>query len=143
MPADAASREGAHARFQFLERERLGEVIVGAEVEAAHAGFDAVLRGEDQHGQLAAAPAQALQHLEAVHPGKADVEDQQVEFEARDRAIGLGAGRDAVDRVPALAQARRETIGQNRVVFGDQNPHPARPPFAASWSPHVLRLERP
>ena len=132
LAARGASREGAYPRFQLLERERLGEVIVRPEVEAAHTGFDTVLRGEDQDGQLAAAPAKALQDLEAVHPGKADVEDQQVEFEARYRAIGLGAGGDAVHRVPVLAQAHRETIGQDRVVFGDQNPHPARPPFAVS-----------
>ncbi len=123
----AAARERAHARLQLLERERLGEIVVGAEVEAAHAVLDAVLRGEDQHRQFAAPAAQALQHFEPAHLRQAEVEDQQVEFEARDRAIGFGAGRHAVHRVARIAQAAQQTVGQNRVVFGDQNPHPARP----------------
>ena len=83
LTAGAAACERAHARFQLLQRERLGQIVVGAQVEPAHAVLDAVLRGENQHGQLAAPAAQALQHLESAHLRQADVQDEQVEFEAR------------------------------------------------------------
>jgi hypothetical protein len=53
-----APRTSAHARLEFGQRERLGHVVVGAEVQALHAFVDAVGRGQDQHGHHGAARAQ-------------------------------------------------------------------------------------
>jgi hypothetical protein len=89
--AQAAPRERAHPRLQLLQRERLGHVVVGAQVQALDALLDAVGRGEDQHRHAAAAPAQLAQHLEAVHLGQAQVQDQQVELVRRQRGVGLAA----------------------------------------------------
>ena len=76
--AVAAAQLRAHAGQQFGEAERLGDVVVGAGVEAADGVHLAVLRGEedDRHGR--AALAHALADLEAVDAGQPDVEDQQV-----------------------------------------------------------------
>ena len=68
----------AHAREQLGEPERLGDVVVGAGVEAADRVHLAVLRGQedDRHGR--AALADALADLQAVDARQPDVEDQQV-----------------------------------------------------------------
>jgi len=44
-----AARQGPDAREELAEVERLGEVIVGAGVEALHARLDSVARGQHQH----------------------------------------------------------------------------------------------
>jgi hypothetical protein len=70
----AAAQERVDARQQLAERERLGEVVVGAGVEAGDAILDAAARGEDQDQRRVAGGAQAAQQLAAVLVGKAEVE---------------------------------------------------------------------
>ena len=77
--AAAGAQPGADAREQLLEHERLGDVVVGAEVEPGDRVGDLVARGEHEHRQLLAAGAQRAQDREAVLARQADVEDQQVE----------------------------------------------------------------
>ncbi|MGF6537568.1 hypothetical protein OKW32_000854 [Paraburkholderia youngii] len=74
--AGTAPRQRAHAGFEFVQREGLGHVIVGAEVEAFDAFVDTVCGGQDQHGQVRIARAQAAQHLEPGHARQAQIEDQ-------------------------------------------------------------------
>jgi hypothetical protein len=128
-----APRQRPHAGFQLLERERLGKIVVGAEVETAHAGLDAILRRQDEHSQFGAFRAEPLQHLETVHPGKAEVEDQEIELEARDRGEHFGAGGHAVDRITAFAEPCGKTIRQDGIILGNQNAHPARPQVPPRW----------
>ena len=73
---------GAQARDQLLGLERLGEIVVGAGVEAGHLVRPAVARGQHQHRHLDALLAPAVEDGEAVDLGQAEVED--------DRVIGLG-----------------------------------------------------
>jgi len=139
--AGRPASQGPDAGQQFLERERLRQVVVRAEVETTHAILHAVLCGENQHGHFPGPGAKALQHLEPAHLGQAEIEDQQVEFEARNRVIGCGAGGDTVHGVSRIPKAAHQTLGQNRVVLGDQYPHPARSPFAAARMPRVDIVE--
>jgi hypothetical protein len=74
--ARAAPGQGAHARFEFVQREGFGHVVVGAEVETLDAFVDAVRGGQDQHGQVRIARAQAAQHLEPGHARQAQIENQ-------------------------------------------------------------------
>jgi hypothetical protein len=57
--------------------ERLVDIVVGPEVEAQDLVDLLVLGGEDDHRQVGG-PAQAAQHLHAVHPGHLDVQYGQV-----------------------------------------------------------------
>jgi hypothetical protein len=72
------TREGLDARQQFLERERLGHVIVGAGAQRLHLGVHRVLRGEHQHRTLESTRAQRAQHRQPVLSGQPHVEDDQV-----------------------------------------------------------------
>ncbi|MDR9158743.1 hypothetical protein FEP45_03792 [Burkholderia multivorans] len=102
--AGAAPRQRAHARLELVQRERLGHVVVGAEIEPFHALVDAVGGGQDQDREIGIARAQALQHVEPGHFGQAEIEDQQVESLHRQRGIGLDAALHVVDRIARLAE---------------------------------------
>ncbi len=70
-----AAKKGAQAGEEFAEFEGLGEVIVGAGIEAFDAVVNAVFRGEHQNGSALAAGANGFADGETVHAGDHDVED--------------------------------------------------------------------
>jgi len=102
--ASATPRQRTHARFEFVEREGLGHVVVCAEVEALDAFVDAVGRGQDQHGQVRIARAQPPQHFEAGHFRQAQIEDEEIESLHRQRGIGFRARLHMVNGVCRLAE---------------------------------------
>ena len=58
--------------------ERLGDVVVGAGVEALDLVAPAVARGQDQDQHGAAVLAPLLEHAHAVQLGQAQIEDHRV-----------------------------------------------------------------
>ena len=76
----AASQQGLDPHHQLLQVEGLGQVVVGAGVEAAHLVFDAAQGGEHQDRDLGGAliAAQALAKGEPIHPGQHQVQQDQV-----------------------------------------------------------------
>jgi len=110
-----------HARQQLARVERLGEVVVGAELEAAHAIDVVAARGQDQHRTLAVAP-QLDQHVEAGLQRQHHVEDREVELARPQRA---GAGLAVVHRLDLqalLAEEIAEHRAQFAIVFDQQDP---------------------
>ncbi len=89
--ADAAAQQCLDPRFQLGQFERLGQVIVGTEVEPVHAVADLAARGEHQYRQRLATLAQARQHLKAVEPWQADIENRQRIVLAGQRQVGGNA----------------------------------------------------
>ncbi len=115
--AGAAPGQGAHPRFQFRQGERLGHVVVGAQVEALDALLDRVGGGEDQHRQQGRAGAQAAQHFQAGHARQAEVEDEEVELLGGEGGVGVGAVAHAIDRVAGLAQGARQPVREYAIIF--------------------------
>ena len=118
-----AADQRAHARLQLGELERLGEVVVGAEVQARDPVLDRIAHGEDQHRHAGAARAQALQHLEAVHLGQSQVEQHQVELvrgEARSASWPLAARCTLCED---WSRARSTACGEHVVVLDQEDPH--------------------
>ena len=73
-----APGHGAQPGHQDRERERLGQVVVGAGVEALHLVPLAVLGGEHQDRGPVLLRAQGLADLVAVDPGEHQVEHDRV-----------------------------------------------------------------
>ncbi|GAB3874278.1 hypothetical protein GCM10029964_015980 [Kibdelosporangium lantanae] len=107
-------------RHQLTRAERLGDVVVRAQVQSQQ---EIVLRGpggEHQHRQVGLAP-QDPAHVQAVHTGQHDVEDQQV------GAVPA----DLVERVPAVVhdhhgvllafQVAPDQLGLFGVVLGEDD----------------------
>ncbi len=102
-----AANQRPHARAEFVEIERLDEVIVCAGVEALHAVGHRIARGDDQHRQRVAARTQRAQHVETVALGQAEVEQHEIVGLARRRAERRFAVFHPVDREAFAAQCLR------------------------------------
>ncbi|KAG1253860.1 hypothetical protein G6F65_017281 [Rhizopus arrhizus] len=103
-----------HARFEFVQRERLDQIVIGTEVEHAHAFGQAIARGHHQYRQAITALAQALQHIAAVQLRQAQVQHQQRVLGGAQRSIGVRAIVDVVDHMPLPAQRGAQAGGNVR-----------------------------
>ncbi len=120
-----AAQQGADARLQLGEVEGLGEVIVGACIEAGDALLHAVERGQHHHRQGGLFGAHLLQHGQAVDQGQAEIEHADVEILLQQQVLGDRAVGGDFDLEAAGFQAGGERIGQDGVVFGEQEFHRA------------------
>ena len=144
-----AAQPRLDAREQLHHLERLGQIVVGAELQADHLVDHLAARGQHDHRRLDALLAQVAQHVEAVLPGQHHVEQQQIERLLRARAPAP-RGRPCADSTTvALAPepiAQREH--QPGLVFDDQDAAPrhecgadrahVRPSFASRR--HAVRV---
>ena len=73
-----APQERLDPAHQLAQPERLGQVVVGAELEADDLVDLVVARRQDEDRHLGAGRAEAAEDLEAVHAGQADVEHDEV-----------------------------------------------------------------
>ena len=121
--AGRTADQGAQPRQHFLDVERLGDIVVGAGIDARNLVAPAVAGGEDQHRHLAPGTAPSLENGQPVHLRQADVED--------DRVVGLGiaeemallaiAGR--IDGIAGIGQRCDELAIELGIVFNDENAH--------------------
>jgi hypothetical protein len=103
----AAPQDGAQPGLQLARLERLGEVVVGADLQPDHAVHRLAAGGQHQDRHVAGA-AQAAAEVEPVGVGQHEVEDHRVE---------------ALAPQPCLAVARRAGKGQAKArpakIVGD------------------------
>ena len=118
--AGRAAQQRADARQHFLEMERLGDIVVGAGVEALHLVAPAVARGEHQHRHGAAGAAPGLQHRDAVHLRQADVEDDRVVGLGLAEVMALLAVEGAVDHIAGVGQRGGELAVEVGIVLDDE-----------------------
>jgi hypothetical protein len=122
LPA-RSPQQRPQAREQLLERERLGQVVVGARLQPGDAVPDALARREHEHRRAVAGVSHAPADLEAVQAGHEDVEQHRVGGRGRLRADGLAPvlrQRDveALDPEDAL-----QHLTHGRLVVDDQDAH--------------------
>jgi exopolysaccharide production protein ExoY len=117
------AQERAQAGEELFEIEGLGEVIVGARIEAGDAVVDGAASGEHQDGGAKSGGTQFGANGVAVFHGDHHVEHDQI-------VVGYGCeverllaiGRD-VDGVGLFAQAFGDEAGYPRFVFHQENSH--------------------
>ena len=117
-----AADQRAQARFQFLDRERLGQVVVGAGAQAGEFLVERVARGQHQHRRrLARFLAQAPADLDAVQARQHQVEHDDVVGVLRREAIAV----EAVGGVIHLETAALEVFAHHfrdvAVVLDDED----------------------
>src|SRR6516162_7598238 len=119
--------------------EGLGDVVVGASVEALDLVAPAVARGkdEDRHGPAGAPPR--LQHRDAVHLGQADVEDHRIIGLAFPEKVALLAVEGTIDHVARIDERGRELAIEIGIVLDHEETQdqcsPLLPPTAAVTVP--------
>ena len=106
---------GVQAGAQQHRVEGLGQVVLGAHLDAAHHAVDLVHGRDDDDRDIAqlGVALDALEHLVAVHARHDDVEQHDVEA-ARPSACPAPAGRifGQADRVALLLQARCDSFSR-------------------------------
>ena len=93
----AATDDGADARDELAEAERLDDVVVGAELQPDDPVDLFGARGHHDDRHVGARP-QLAAHVEAVAVGQAEVEQHHVEPRRRAAIERVAAGLHAVDR---------------------------------------------
>src|SRR5207247_3329335 len=63
---------------ELIEGERLGQVVVGAEIEAHDLVGHAIARSQDEDGRLHVLAPRLPEHLETVALGQHEIEDDQI-----------------------------------------------------------------
>jgi hypothetical protein len=119
----APAQHGADARQQLARLKGLGQVVVGAQLQADDAVHRVALGGEHQHrhlGRGAGQRADAAAHVQAVHVGQHQVEDDQIgriglhAFQSAEAVSGVRKGKSRLDQVFA------DHPGQAAIVFDHQ-----------------------
>jgi hypothetical protein len=114
---------GADPRLEEHRVERLRQVVVGAELNAAHHAVYVVERRDHDHRDVAqpGIVLEAPQDLKAAHLRHHDVEEDQIDGLAAQAIKGVAA----VDRGHALVveelQLLREDVAVERLVVDDQD----------------------
>jgi hypothetical protein len=94
-----APEQGAEARLELPQRERLDQVVVGAGVQAGHPVVDRVAGGQHEHRRAVAGGPQAPAHLQPVEARHGDVEHDRVHVvvhEVVERRPPVGGDADLV-----------------------------------------------
>jgi hypothetical protein len=114
---------GAHAAQQLSDRERLGDVVVGTDLQADDLVDLGVLGGQ-QDDRHRAPRAHIAADVEPASSRHHDVEDQEVEAGSVDAqlAVGVGAVLSQGDVEALLLERVAHRITNRGLVVGDQDP---------------------
>jgi hypothetical protein len=105
----------AHSGQQPLLIDRLGEIVVGAELRHFYGSLNVIVGGDHDDRQLRVTPADLLEHLDTVNLGHHEVEEDGIGRLAGTRQH-LRAGRERVDLVPSLRDHEGEQFPDRRIV---------------------------
>ena len=119
--ADPAPCRCADPGCELLHRERLHEVVVGADLEGVHAVVLGAARRDDDDRRADPFVARLLDHAPAVDAGEHEVEDADVRpLVAQTSEPGL-AVRDPHGVEPSRLEVPRHPASDDVVVFDDQD----------------------
>ena len=123
--AAAAAHDALHARDHLLGVAGLGDPVVGAEAQPAHALGDGRGAGADDDAELRQRLAEALEPLPGLRAEHGEVDDERAEPHRDDRLGGHRAGEHAV--LPAEAvQALAEHLDEAAVAVEHGDPQRLR-----------------
>ncbi len=116
--AAAAAHDALHARDHFLGVAGLGDPVVGAEAQAAHALGDRRRARADDDAELRQRLAQSLEPAPRLRAEHGEIDDQRAQAHRDDRVGGHRAREHAV--LPAEAvQALAEHLDEAAVAVED------------------------
>ncbi len=119
----AAPHQGTEPGQQLGEGEGLGQVVVGAAVEAGDPVLERAAGGQHQHRRPDPLLAQAPAGLEAVDAGQDHVEDDRVVTRGAGHADSFLAGTGDVDGQALLAEATPDQRRHLHLVLDHQDIH--------------------
>ena len=130
----AAPQHRLDARRHLARAERLGYVVVGAELEAGDAVGLFVARRQHDDREARAGP-HAPADLEPVHAGQPEVQHDQADRMAREFGKRLLAGAHGDDAVAVALQCDAHDVADVDLIFDDQHRAHSIPPRDARRGP--------
>lgn len=122
-PTGSAAQQGMQAGGELTQVEGFDEVVVSARLKPGDPLGYRIPGGQDQHRQLEAAAAQALQKAQAVFVRQTQIENHQVEAGCAQQRVGL-PGRSGMGHAEALGfEPGDDATGDQCVVFCQQYVH--------------------
>ncbi len=115
--------ERARARHQFLHCKRLRQIIVSSKLQPSYSIIHSAARGEQQYTACEVLRAEALQHLEAVDTGQADIEHDEVKRRLSHFVQSGFAIVNCFRIVASLSQRRSDLPRHSDFIFDDQDAH--------------------
>jgi hypothetical protein len=117
----AESPRRLHARDELLHRDRLDEVVVGAQLERVDAVVLAAARGDDEDGRPDPLGPDRLDQLPAVELREHEVEDADVRVVVAQPAHGEAPVADDGDVVSGVPEVVGHPFCDQLVVLDDQH----------------------
>ena len=123
LVGDGATQQRAQPGEQFFERERFGEIVVGAGVESADALGDGVPRGQHQNRQVVAGRSQPPTDLEPVEARHHHIHDGDIGTVGDDLLQCLDTVTRRVDRIAVERQRPSERLTNRPIVVDHKDAH--------------------
>ena len=118
--AGASPQQRAHAREQLLLSERLGNIVIGADLQADDPIHLLAARAHDDDRHLALG-AQCAAQVQPVGARKHDVEQHEIDGIPVERSPHLAAVTHAHHAVAVLAQCAQHQGSHALIIFHDQD----------------------
>ncbi len=110
-----------HHRCQFLQVERLGQIVEGAALGRGDRGQDGVLRAHDDDRKIRTHALDAGQQIEAVLVRQHDVGDDKIALAGRDPAPQPGRRAGGAHVITGAAEGLIEDGADRRIVIGHED----------------------
>ena len=109
------------AQHELGHRERLGDVVVGAELQTQHA-VDLVVAGGEKHDRDVGLGPDGAADIESVEiAGKSDVEEDELGAAFGDHLERPLTGRRLVGAVAVAPEVQLDEVGDVRIVLDDDD----------------------
>ena len=121
-----AAQDGQRPRHQLTGTERLGHVIIRAQVKAANDVILVVAHGQHDDGRRGLG-ADTLANRETVHFGQVDIQDDQVRLlclPAAQRGLPVEGAKNLE---AGAAQGKSDEVSKHAVIINDKRLHPFDP----------------
>jgi hypothetical protein len=116
-------RQRMEARQQLGERERFGQIVVGAGLQSFDAVVDRLLGAHDDGRRPVAFSAQGFEDRDAVHLRQREIEDDGVVGDVPPVGESVFAESGGIDDVALLAEAVADEGPDAFVVLDHKNAH--------------------
>src|SRR5438132_5367620 len=114
-----AADERPHPRPQFRQLERLRQVVIGTDLEAAQAILQSAARGQHQDRGRVPAPPERFAHLPAVHARQHQVQDDDGVLPLAGQRQRLAAVLGTIDGVARRLEALLNPPGSCPFIFDE------------------------
>src|SRR5690606_5215907 len=127
-----ATQAGTNTRTQFIQLERLDQIIVGARIKTFDTIRQGIARANNNDRDRTVAGTQLFQHLDAVEAGQSEIKQHQVEMLALQRTQYLVTAINPVDGITVSTQGTLQAIAKQRIIFNQQQSHACALPIGTS-----------